>query len=150
MKMINRLILTILGVTALLTISALSFSATSNPSPASPGYLPMVIPIQGSYTSSTTAAVKWKMPVGYKVLAASATARASSGTNPTLTVDLKTGSTSLFSTPVSVTAGSIAEATLGTTTILADEANASIDLAIGGTNTPTFTDITVFLWLKRR
>ncbi len=139
-------IFTPLAFLMLLVTTALA--ATPNPSPASPGYTPMVIPVMGVYSSNVTGIVKFKAPAGYRLAHASATARASSGTNPTLTVDLKQASTSLFGTPVAVTAGAIADAVLATTPKIPDEAAVSIDLATGGTS-PKWRDITVFLLLKR-
>lgn len=140
-------IVSFLLLAVVLSIGA-AFAATSNPSPASPGYTPMVIPIMGSYSSAHTGIVKWKAPAGYRLMHASATARESSGTNPTLTVNLKQASTALFTTPVAVTAGSIADAVLTAAPKIPDEATVSIDLATGGTD-PVWRDITVFLLLKR-
>lgn len=134
-----------------MAVFSVAMSATANPSMSSPGYTPMVIPIFGTYTGASTKAgvLKFKVPAKYRVVSASATARSSSGTSPTLTVDVKTNGTSVFSSPISVTAGSIADAVLGTTKTLADEGTVSVDLAVGGTSTPTFKDITLFLFLKR-
>ncbi|WP_298434553.1 hypothetical protein [Geobacter sp.] len=127
------------------------FAATANPSPASPGYTPMVIPIMGTY-SSNQSVVKWKAPAGYRVVHASATARAVTGTSPTLTVDLKSGATSMFSSPISVTAGTITDAVLGTAPNIADESTVSVDFAKGGSYSSGqgWKDITLFLFLKRR
>ncbi|HAM41275.1 MAG TPA: hypothetical protein DCP69_08025 [Candidatus Omnitrophica bacterium] len=123
-------------------------AATLNPSPASTGYQIMVLPIQGTYSSTAITAAKFKAPFPYRVIAASATARDVTGTNPTLTVDVKTGSTSVFSTPVAVTAGAIADAVLTTTPKLTDEGTVSVILAAGGT-LPKWRDITLTLVLKR-
>lgn len=140
----------VLVVMAIVSLTAgVALAATSNPSPASPGYTPVVIPIMGQYSSSRTGIVKFTAPSGYRVVNATATARASSGDAPTLTVDVKSGSTSMFSTPVAVTAGAIATAVLGTAPNIADESTVSVDLAIGG-STPLWQDITVFMLLKRR
>lgn len=140
----------IFALMAVVTLAAgVALAATSNPSPASSGYTPVVIPIMGQYSSNRTGIVKFTAPAGYRVVNATATARASSGTTPTLTVDVKSGSTSMFSTPVAVTAGAIATAVLGTAPNIADESTVSVDLAIGGT-TPLWEDITLFMLLKRR
>lgn len=141
----------VLGLGLLLASAGPTTAATANPSPASPGYTPMVIPIMGTY-SSTTSVMKWKAPNGYRVMHASVFARAVTGTNPTLTVDLKSGATSMFSTPVSVTAGSIADAVLATSPNLADEGTVSVDFAKGGSYSSGqgWKDITLFLLLKRR
>jgi hypothetical protein len=137
---------------ALVMATALSALATTpNPAPGSTGYTPMVIPIMGVYSSNQTI-VKWKSPAGYRVVHASATARAVTGTNPTLTVDVKSGATSMFSSPISVTAGSITDAVLGTAPNLADEGTISVDFAKGGSYTSGqgWRDVSLFLLLKSR
>lgn len=141
-----------LFLVTLITLAAgVALAATSNPSPASPGYTPMVIPIQGTYSSNQTV-VKWKAPAGYRVMHASVTARAVVGTNPTLTVDVLSGATSMFSAPVSVAAGTITDAVLGTAPILADEGTISVNFAKGGSYSSGqgWKDVTLFLLLKRR
>lgn len=134
-----------------LAFAAGALAATTNPQPGSPGYTPMVIPIMGTY-SSTTTVVKWKAPAGYRVVHASATARAATGTNPTLTLDVKSGATSMFSSPISVAVGTITDAVLGTAPNLADEDTISVNFAKGGSYTSGqgWKDITLFLFLKRR
>ena len=133
---------------ALGLLSFSAFAATNNPATGAPGYTPMAIPLQGTYSSSTTAAVTWKAPTGYRVMHASVTARAVTGTNPTLTVDVKSAGTSILSAPVAVTAGSITDAVLGTSPKLVDEGAVSVNLAIGGT-APKWRDITLFMLLKQ-
>lgn len=136
-------------VTLVLGIGSFAaLAATVNPSPASTGYQTIVVPIMGTYSSTSITPVKFKAPFKYRVLSASATARDVSGSDPTLTVDVKTGSTSVFSTPVAVTAGAIADAVLTATPNLTDEGTVSVILAAGGT-TPKWHDITLFLVLKR-
>jgi hypothetical protein len=128
-----------------------AFSATANPSPSSPGYTPVVLPIMGTY-SSTQTVMKWKAPTGYRVVHASVFARAVSGSTPTLTVDVLTGSTSVLSTPVTVTAGTITDAVLATSPVLADEGTVNVNFTKGGTYTSGqgWKDITLFMLLKRR
>lgn len=134
------------GVTASL-FAREAQAATANPSPSSPGYTPMVIPILGSYTgASTKTVVKFKAPNGYRVVAASATPRSSGGTNPTLKIVGKTGAYVNYSG--SVTAGTTKDLTV-TANKITDEAQHQIDLVVGGTATPTWRDITVMLLLKR-
>jgi hypothetical protein len=109
-----------------------------------------VIPfhISGQYTTSTTAVAKFALPFPAKLIGVSTTARASGGTTPTLTVDVKSGGTTVLSAPISVTAGAVSEGTI-TTTTLADEATITVDLTIGGTS-PTWNDITLLLTVVRR
>lgn len=125
-----------------------AMAGTSNPSPASSGYQTVVVPIMGVYSSASLTPVTFKSPFPYRVLSASVSARAATGTNPTLTVDVKTGSTSVFTTPVAVTAGAIADAVLSATPKLTDEGTVSVILAAGGT-LPKWRDITLQLVLKR-
>jgi hypothetical protein len=109
-----------------------------------------VIPfhISGQYTATTAGVVKFNLPYPVKLVGVQATARASGGTTPTLTVDVKTGATSVLSAPVSITAGTVSDGTI-TTSTLADEAVITVDLAITGTS-PTWNDITVLLTVVRR
>lgn len=103
--------------------------------------------VAGQRTASTTAVIKFTLPFKAKLIGVSATARASSGTTPTLTVDLKQGGTTVLSAPIAITAGTVAEGTI-TTATLTDEATITVDLAITGT-TPTWDDITILLTVVR-
>lgn len=123
-----------------------AFAATPNYSANAPV---VVIPfhVSGQYTASTTAVIKLTLPFKAKLIGVSATARASGGTSPTLTVDLKQGGTTVLSAPIAVTAGTVAEGTI-TTATLTDESTITVDLAITGTS-PTWNDITILLTLVR-
>lgn len=103
--------------------------------------------IAGQRTATTAAVARFKLPFKARLMGVSASARASGGTTPTLTVDVKAGGTSLLSAPVAVTAGAVAEATVATPAI-ADESEITVDLAITGTN-PTWDDVSVLLTLVR-
>jgi len=130
------------------TLVAAAFAATTNPSPASPGYTPVVLPISGIYSSATGAGVvKFTAPAKYRIVSATANARAVSGTNPTLKVYLKSGAFTNFSGTVSAV-GTPKALTAGTTTIIADEATVAVDLIAGGT-APKWRDLTIFILLKR-
>lgn len=107
--------------------------------------VPLVI--SGQYTATTTGVVQIKLPFKAKLVGVSATARASGGTTPTLTVNVKQGATSVLSAPISLTAGTVAEGSIANAQ-LADEATLTVDLTIGGTS-PTWNDITVLLTLAR-
>lgn len=144
MKKLLSFILLALTVMA----AAVSFAATSNPSPASPGYTPVILPINGIYSSaSAPGIVKFKAPSGYKIVTVNVNARAVSGTNPTLTVRLKSGTFVNYSGTVS-SAGTPVDLTAGTNTKIADESTVAIDLVAGGT-APKWRDLTVFILLKR-
>lgn len=105
--------------------------------------------ISGQYTATTTAAVRFQIPYGAKLVGVSASARASGGTSPTLTVDVKSGGTTVLTAPLAVTAGAVSEASIAGSGNLADESVITVDLTIGGTS-PTWNDIVVFLTLVRR
>lgn len=147
MKIFRQSFILAMLLISLFVMTGLSSAATTNPSPASSGYMVLPIQISGQYTATTAAVAKFKMPFPATVVHASATARASGGTTPTLTVDIKEGASSILSSAISITAGTISDGTLSDTA-LADEAAVSVDLTIGGTN-PTWDDITVLLVLKR-
>lgn len=134
----------VLAVLALVGCSA--EAATPNYAPDKPVVL-MPFHVSGQYTASTTAVIKFALPFKAKLIGISATARASGGTSPTLTVDLKQATVTVLSAPISITAGTVAEGTI-TTATLTDEASITVDLAITGTS-PTWNDITILVTLVR-
>lgn len=122
-------------------------AATKNYSEVINGIQVVPFHISGQYTATTASVVKLQLPFKADVLGVSATARASGGTSPTLTVDVKEGGTSILSSAISITAGTVSEGTVSDTS-LADESAITVDLTIGGTS-PTWNDITVLLTLRR-
>lgn len=104
---------------------------------------PVAITLSGQRTATVTGVASIKVPAKMKLIGVSATARASGGTTPTLTVDVLAASTSLLSAPFAVTAGAVAEGSIATATV-ADETVVNINLAITGTN-PTWDDISILL-----
>lgn len=132
-----------LGV-ALLTEPA--FAATSN-YPLTSQVQALPFHISGQYTATTANVVKITLPYKAKLIGVSTTARASGGTSPTLTVDVKQGGSTVLSAPIAVTAGTVAEGTI-TTSTLADESTITVDLTIGGTS-PTWNDISLVLTVVR-
>ena len=122
--------------------------ATTVPPPSTAGVLVLPIALSRQFTATTANAAAFKLPFPVKLCGVSATARASGGTSPTLTVDVKAGASSLLSAPVAVTAGTVAEGTVAGTGAVPDETVVSVDLAIGGT-TPTWDDLTVLLTVAR-
>lgn len=104
--------------------------------------------IGGQYTATTAGVVKFALPFPAKLIGVSATARASGGTTPTLTVDVKEAGATVLTAPISITAGTVAEGTIADAA-LADEAVITVDLTIGGTS-PTWNDITVLLTVARK
>lgn len=129
-------------------VAAGAFAATSNPSPASPGYTPMVIPVMGIYSSNRAGLVKFIAPNGYNIVSATANARASAGTSPTLKVLLKSGAYTNYSGSIGA-AGTVKVLTASSNKIIADESTVAVDLVIGGTS-PIWQDLTLFILLKRR
>ncbi len=122
-------------------------AATTNYSEVITGIQVLPLQLSGQYTTTTADVVKFQVPFKAHVLGVSATARASGGTSPTLTVDVQEGGTTILSSAISITAGTVSEGTVSDTS-LADESTITIDLAIGGTS-PTWDDITVLLTLRR-
>lgn len=122
-------------------------AVTPNYSTAIPGVVVVPVHLSGQYTADVTAVAKIKLPFRAQIVGVSATARASGGTTPTLTVDVQDDGVTVLTAPVAITAGAVAEAALATATI-ADESIVTIDLAITGT-TPTWDDIDVLLTLIR-
>jgi hypothetical protein len=104
---------------------------------------PVAIVLSGQRTATVTGVASIKVPAKMKLIGVSATARASGGTTPTLTVDVLAATTSLLSAPFAITAGAVAEGTIATS-IIADETVVNINLAITGTN-PTWDDISILL-----
>ncbi len=141
-------------VTAVILAGLLAFgparAATSNVPVAIPGVMLVPIHLDGQFTATTAAAATFKLPFPAVVLGVSASARASGGTSPTLTVDVNDDGTTILSSDITVTAGSVAEGTLASTTAatIADESVITIDLTIGGTS-PTWDDIDVLITIYR-
>ena len=120
---------------------------TQNYSEVVTGVQIISLPTMGIYTATRTGLVEFQIPFKAKVLGVSAKARASSGTSPTLTVDIKEGGTSILSAPFSVYSTETSSGTLSDTT-LADESTISLDLNIGGTS-PVWQDIMTILTIRR-
>lgn len=122
-------------------------AATPNYSTAIGGVVLIPLQLSGQVTATTTSVVKFAMPFKAKIIGVSATARASGGTSPTLTVDLLDDTVSALSAPLSITAGTVAEATIANAAV-ADESIMSVNLAITGTS-PTWNDITILVTVIR-
>lgn len=138
-------------VVALLAVLAPLTTATAQtPNVAVGAGQVVVIPfhISGQYTASTTAVIRFAMPFPGTVLGVGASARASGGTTPTLTVDVRSGAATILSAPFAVTAGAYSQGTI-TTSNIPDENAITVDLAITGT-TPTWNDITVLITVARK
>ncbi len=128
-------------------LPAIAPAATPNYSTAIPGVVVIPFHISGQYTATTANVVKFAMPFKARIVGVAATARASGGTSPTLTVDLKDDTVSALSSAMSITAGTITEGTIANASV-ADESVMTVDFTITGTS-PTWNDITVFLTVLR-
>lgn len=123
-------------------------AATPNIGIATPGVFFVPIQLSGQVTADKTAAVKITLPFEAKVIGATATARASGGTTPTLAIDILDDGVTILSAPIAVTAGAVAEGTVSAP-VIADESVVTVNLDLGGTS-PTWDDITITLTLARR
>lgn len=109
----------------------------------------VVIPVRvASAGASVTSAARFRMPFQSRLIGVSAAARSGTGTAPTLTADVLVNSVSLLTAPVSITAGAAVQASIATPAI-ADEANVTVNLAVGGT-TPLWQDVDILLTFVRR
>lgn len=145
MKTMWKMLMVPLIVAAVMLGAAGAAMAATTNYPLAVNVTPVAITLSGQRTATVTSVASIKVPAKMKLIGVSATARASGGTTPTLTVDVKAGTTSVLSAPFAVTAGAVAEGTIATSAI-ADETVVNIDLAITGTN-PTWDDISILLTL---
>lgn len=152
MKFLSKFITAALiaALTVFLPVAELSpvLAATPNVTPGAGQVVVIPLHISGQYTATTTAVARFTLPFPAAVLGVSASARASGGTTPTLTVDVKEGGVTILSAPIAVTGGAVAEGTV-TDTVLADEAAITVDFTIGGTS-PTWNDMVVLITLYRQ
>lgn len=136
----------VVAVTALIYPYESARAATPNYAPAF-NVTPIVLHISGQYTTTTTGVAKFNIPFKARVIGVGASARASGGTTPTLTVDVKTAGSTILSAPISVTAATYTEGVI-TTPVLVDESALTVDFTIGGT-TPTWNDMVVVITVVR-
>lgn len=120
---------------------------TRTPPISTPGVMVLPFVFAGATTATAAAKARFTLPLRAKLLGAQASARSSSGTTPTLAVDVQVGGVTALSAPIDVTAAAVAEGTIATAAI-ADEAEVTIDMTLGGTS-PTFNDVNVVLTIVR-
>ena len=132
---------------AALVLSPVAFAAVPNVTPGAGQVSVLAFHISGQYTATTANVAKFNLPFPATLLGVSATARASGGTTPTLTVDLKEAGVTVLSAPIAITALTVSEGTI-TDSVLADEASMTVDLTIGGSS-PTWNDITILVTVFR-
>lgn len=137
-----------LGLLAVLVVlvappPAPALAATQNYAIAVPGVVVIPFHVSGQYTATTANVITFAMPFKCRLIGVGATARASGGTSPTLTVDVLDDSVSVLSAAISITAGTYSEGTIANA-VVADESVMTVTLTIGGTS-PTWNDITVLI-----
>lgn len=121
---------------------------TSVPPPAGSSLLVLPFHIGRQVTADVAGVARFRMPCAAKLLGVSVYARARGGVDNTLAVDAKVGAASLLSAPVAAQAGAVVPGAVAGTGRVADEAEISLDLDVGGTN-PAWDDVTVVLTLAR-
>lgn len=129
--------------------SGLTIAATTNPTPNSPGYTPVVLPIMSTISSATghLGTLRFTAPAGYNIVTANVSAQGVSGTNPTLKTRIKSGVYTNYSGTISA-AGASSDLVKGSTARIADESSVVVDMIAGGT-TPKWKNLTLFILLKR-
>lgn len=147
----TQALLILLLITPLIMIPATAPAATTNPSPASPGY--MVLPVTFSRTvaaESTVTIARLKLPFPARVISASASCETAdyASTDEAYTIDIQEAGTTILSSEIDLAAAdTVYDGTVSDTT-LADEAVVTVLLDVSGT-TPSVSDVTVLLVLKR-
>lgn len=148
--MMRKKILSFAG--ALLASIALSLTLpaaaqTPNYAVAIPGVVVIPFHVSGQYTATAVGVARFAMPFPARIVGVHASARASGGTSPTLTVNLMDDGASVLSAAITVTAGNITHGTVANP-VISDESVMTVDLTIGGTS-PTWNDITIFVTAVR-
>lgn len=146
-----KLLLVILMACMLLVPALSSLAATTNPSPASSGY--MVMPITFSRTISavsTPVMARIKVPFPAAVVSVTAAAETAdyTSTDEVYTVDVLEGSTSILHSAIGLAAADTVYQGVVDDKSMADESVLTVVLSAAGT-TPSITDVTTTLVLKR-
>lgn len=147
----KRITLVALITAMLLSLCGFGMAATTNPSPASPGY--MVLPVTFSRTISAVstpvmARIKLPFPAAVVSVTASAETADYASTDEVYTVDVLEGATSILSSAITLVAADTVYQGTVSDEALADEAVLTLVLGVAGT-TPSITDVTTTLVLKR-
>ena len=120
-------------------------AAVSNPSPASPGYMMVVVTYPSSLTTDTSNLVRFKMPWPATLVGVSAIVRHNTS-GGVAAIEVREGTTSVLSSTISLSSGSATEGTISDSAI-ADEATIAIDFDV---TSGIWTDPTVQLNFKRK
>ncbi len=120
-------------------------AAVTNPSPGSPGYMMVNLPIPGSWTANQTNIVRFKMPWPATLLGFSAIVR-NTGSTGAMTVDMTEAGSSVLGAAIAVHEHQVTEATISDS-VIADEALVGVTFAI---TAGTWSDPTVQMIFKRK
>ncbi|SDG60708.1 hypothetical protein [Thalassobaculum litoreum] len=121
---------------------------TKNLPISTPGVLVLPFNFPGANAATAVARARFDLPFPAKLLDVQVSARSSTGTDPTLDIDVQAGGESVLDAEIAVTAATVTHGVIATDR-LADEAELTIDFTIGGTSSPTFNDVQVVLTLVR-
>lgn len=135
----------------LLSMVMPAMAATTNPSPASSGY--MVVPIVFDRTVaavSTPVIARIKLPFPAAVISVSGSCETAdyTSTDETYKINVLEAGTTILSAPINMVAADTVYDGTVSDAALADEAVVTVTLDAAGT-TPSITDVTVLLVLKR-
>lgn len=142
---------TLLVLTMLLGWGAPMHAATTNPSPASPGYMVMTIPFSRTVAAvSTPVMARIKLPFPAAVVSVSASAETAdyASTDEVYSVDVQEAGTTILDDPIGIAQADTVYDGVLVDKALADEAVLTLVLSAAGT-TPSITDVTTTLVLKR-
>lgn len=121
-------------------------AATTNVAISNPGVMLIPLHLSGQYTTTTTAVARFAMPMPCDMIGVSAVPRSMGST--ALAVDVKSGGTTILSSPMTMVAGTVTEGTISTAAV-PDENVITVDInAPAGTS--TMNDTTVLLTCVRK
>jgi hypothetical protein len=123
-------------------------AAVTNPSPGSPGYMMMVIPIAMTLNSTNdgTGLIRFKMPWPATLVGASAIVK-TTGSGNTVSINVTEAGTSVLSGAITANESTVTEGTV-TDSSIADEAVIGINATVSSSTNCTFP--TVQLNFKRK
>ena len=119
-------------------------AVTPNYPETAPGIQAIVLPIQGTYTS-TVIPVRWTAPFKMRIIGVSVSARDVSGT---VTVDIKEAGTSILSSAITCASANVTYEGTISDSYIADEAAVTVVFTLSG-GSPHITDATVVLTIRR-
>jgi len=136
----------------LLCLAVPGFAATTNPSPGSAGYMVMPLVFDRTVAAvSTPVIARIKLPFPATVVSVSASCETAdyTSTDEVYEIDVLEAGTTILSSAIDLAAADTVYDGTVSDAALADEAVVTVTLDAAGT-TPSITDVTVLLVLKRR